>query len=298
MVMVKIIMKIFKWILLTLTLSALLLVSFFYFNILWKSPGFYKIKQPKELIEPIMDMEAYSQILQTHRRPYCFSVSSSSGGKVYIVGIEHTRDKNNSQLDTIQNIWNEVKPTVALVEGRLGFLFAWFQNPVEEYGEGGLVSQLSKENGIDLYTWEPKREDEIDFLLKNFTAKQIAMFYSFRPYFSNMRFGKPDNPEAKLQHYLNSRTDYDQIRDIYISWEELDEIWRKDFPEINWRDYSDEYGWPEGYLRQIASASNLARDYHMIQIIIELVNNGETVFVTMGSSHAPRIENAIKSIIK
>lgn len=151
---------------------------------------------------------------------------------------------------------------------------------------------------MDLFTWEPKREDEIDFLLDYFTAEQLAMFYSFRPYFSNMRFVKPNNPEEKLQEYLKSRTDYDHLRGIYKSWQELDSVWQKDFPEINWRDYSDEYGWPKGYFSQIANASNLARDYHMIQIINELVNNGETVFVTMGVSHAPWVENALKALIK
>ena len=238
----------------------LLIVALFSCNVMWKSPNFYTVQQPTELKESIMDMDEYSQIIQIHRRPYCFTVSSSSGGKVYILGIEHTKDENHPQLDTIRNIWNEANPDAALVEGRLGFLFTWFQNPIKEYGEGGLVSQLSKGNGVDLFTWEPKREDEIDFLLDYFTAEQLAMFYSFRPYFSNMRFVKPNNSEEKLQEYLKSRTDYDHLRGIYKSWQELDSVWQKDFPEINWRDYSDEYGWPKGYFSQIANASNLARD--------------------------------------
>jgi hypothetical protein len=270
----------------------------FYFNIIWKSPSFYTVKKTTELAEPIMDMNEYENIVHIHRRPYCYSLKSSFGGKVYIIGIEHTKDENHPHLDTIRQLWQEANPTVALVEGRLGFLFSWFQNPVKVYGEGGLVSQLSKNDGIDLYTWEPKKEDEINFLLKDYPAYQLALFYSFRPYFSNMRFGKPTNPEEKLSEYLKSRTDYDHIRGQYKSWEELDNAWQKDFPEINWRNYSDEYGWPKGYLSEIANASNLTRDYHMIQIIKELVSQNETVFVVMGSSHAPRIEKTLNALIK
>ena len=189
------------------------------------------------------------------------------------------------------------KPTVALVEGRLGFLFTWFQNPIKKYGESGLVSKLAKSEGVDLYTWEPTRNDQIKILLKEYTAEELALFLSFRPYFSNLRYGKPSNPNEKLQKYLESRTDYDHVRDVYTSWRELDSIWKRDFPDIEWRDYSDEHGWPEGYLSQIANASNLSRDYHLVQIISELVNNGETVFVTMGVSHAPRIEDALKGSV-
>ena len=96
--------------------------------------------------------------------------------------------------------------------------------------------------------------------MKQFPVEQIAMFYTFRPYFSNMRHGKPKNPEKKLQGYLKSRTNYKHIKGIYRSWEELDSIWQKDFPAINWRDYSDERGWPKGYLYDIWNASNLSRD--------------------------------------
>ena len=142
-------MKTLKRILIAIALPSLLIAILFYFNIIWKSPGFYKIEQPIELKEPIMDMVEYSQIIQTHRRPYCFTVNSSLGGKVYILGIEHFKDENNPQLDTIRNLWTKANPTVALVEGRLGFLFTWFQNPIKEYGEGGLVSELSKEDGGD-----------------------------------------------------------------------------------------------------------------------------------------------------
>lgn len=105
----------------------LLIVALFSCNVMWKSPNFYTVQQPTELKESIMDMDEYSQIIQIHRRPYCFTVSSSFGGKVYILGIEHTKDENHPQLDTIRNIWNEANPDAALVEGRLGFYFQGFR---------------------------------------------------------------------------------------------------------------------------------------------------------------------------
>ncbi|WP_299668168.1 hypothetical protein [uncultured Polaribacter sp.] len=290
-------MKNLKRISIALGVFIIVAVSLVSCNVIWTSPSYYDVKDPITIENPIMDMETYEKIINTHRRPYIYSIKSSSGGEAHILGVAHTTDGNHPQFETIKKLWNEANPSVALVEGRLGFLFTWFQDPIKKYGEGGLVSQLTKKNGVDLFTWEPAREDEIELLMKEFPVEQIAMFYSFRPYFSNMRHDKPENPEKKLQEYLDSRTDYKHIRGIYKSWEELDRLWKEDFPSIDWRDYSDMYGWPEGYLSDIANSSNLARDYHMVQTIIELVNDGQTVFVTMGASHAPRIEKSLRVAI-
>ena len=282
----------------SIVIFIIVILLLFFFNIMWKSPPHYKVNNSVKLEEPIMDMKTYETIWQTHRRPYIFSVKSKQGGEVHVLGVEHVGDPNHPQCETIRNVWYEKKPTVALVEGKLGFLFTWIQNPIEKYGEGGLTSSLAKNDDVDIYSWEPTRNDEIELLKQKYPVEKIALFYSFRPYFSNMRHGKPSNPEEKLQEYLDDRTDYNYIRDIYSSWEELDSIWSNDFPELAWRDYSDEIGWPEGYLFDIANDSNLARDEHLIQTIVELVRNGEIVFATVGSSHAPRIEKSLKFAIE
>ena len=245
-----------------------------------------------------MSMKDYKDIWETHRRPYIYTIESTKGGKVTIVGVEHLNNPNHSQFDTIRKVWNEMKPDIAFVEGRLGFMFTWFMSPIENYGESGLVSSLAKKNNSDLYTWEPTRNDEIPILLKKHSADRIALFYSFRAYFSNTKGKENINKEKELQKYLENRTDYEHIRGIYKNWQELDSVWSNDYPEIEWRDYSTSNGWPEGYLHDIWNSSNLTRDEHLVQSVIELVEKGKNVFVTVGSSHAPRIEKTLIKTIK
>lgn len=267
-------------------------------NVLWKSPAFYKVEAQKQLEVPIMDMETYmSTLVSNHRRPYIYHVKSNNGGQVVILGVEHINDPNNSQFDSIRHYWNIYKPSVALVEGRLGFLFKWLQDPIEKFGEGGLTADLAKKDRADLYTWEPTRADEIELLIQKYSAKKLAMFYSLRPFFGIPPKERESNPEEKLQNLIDDRTDYKHLKGTITSWEEVDNLWKKDFPDIAWRTYSTNYGWP-GYFHNIWNSSNLSRDEHMVQIIIELVEKGETVFVTMGASHAPRIENTLKNTIK
>ena len=277
----------------------LFVISLIYFKVIWTLAPLYDLENRVPIEVPIMDMESYKKIWDSHRRPYIYSLKSLSfGGEVVIVGVDHTKDPNHPHLDSLHYYWNKFNPDIALVEGRVGNLITWLQDPVKELGEGGLVTKLANKKGIKLYSWESKREDEIESLLKKFSPEEIAMFYTFRPYFSNMRYGEYENPESALQDYLESRTDYPHIKGIFKTWQELDEKWKNDFPDIEWRTYGSGKGYPEGYLHDIWNHTNLLRDEHMVRVITELVNKGNSVFVTMGVSHAPRIEKTLNALIQ
>ncbi|MEM6642535.1 MAG: hypothetical protein AAF616_06120 [Bacteroidota bacterium] len=274
-------------------------LALFYFKVLWVLAPHYEVTNPVKLAVPIMDMEAYKEIWDTHRRPYIYTIHSPEyQGSVCIVGVDHTKDSANPQLDSLLYYWEVFNPEVALVEGRVGNLITWFQDPVKELGEGGMVTQLANKKGIDLYSWEPTREDEIASLIKKYSSEEVAMFYTFRPYFGNMRYGEYSDPESALQGYLESRTDYPEIQGVFTSWEELDRKWKEDFPGIEWRNYGAGKGYPDGYLDEIWNHVNIFRDEHMISAIVELVKEGQKVFVTMGASHAPRIEKSLKVVLE
>lgn len=281
----------------TVGIIATIIILLIKFNVIWTLAPYYEVKQYVSIEEPIMDMTAYEKIWNIHRRPYIFSVKSKSGGEAIVLGVEHTKDVNHPQLDSISYHWDKSNPDIALVEGRVGNLFTWCQNPIEELGESGLVTSLAHKMGVILYSWEPEPNKEIEILLKEFSKEQLAMFYSFRPYFSNMRYGKPSNPETQLQEYLDSRTDNKHLKGVFTSWNELDLKWKQDFPNVDWRNHNSGSGYPDGYLYAIWNRSNILRDEHMLHIIFDLVSKGKVVFVTMGASHAPRIEKSLKKLI-
>ena len=169
------------------------------------------------------------------------------------------------------------------------------QNPVEKYGEMGWAFSLARKDNILTYTWEMPRELEIQHVLEIYSKEQVALFYILRPYFSNFRFGKPDNPDAVAIAYINERSDYPGIENVITSVEQIDAIWQRDFSdEADWRDTSDRFGLP-GYLDEIAIRSNQARDEHFVRVIIDLVQKGERVFAIAGSSHAVKLEPALQA---
>lgn len=292
-------MKTLKKIVYVLILFIGLVFILFFFDVLWKSPSFYKVEKNATLEFPIMDMNAYGEIISTHRRPYIYTLTTKTGASVSIVGVDHRNDPTHPQFDSIRLEWQKLNPDVALVEGRLGFLFTWVQDPIEEYGESGLTSSLAKKEGKELYTWEPSRDDEVAILQQKFSAEQLAMFYSLRPYFPLSNRGLVENPEEKIQEFIDSRTDYDHIRGVINSYKDLDSVWKKHYPNLDWRTYTNKRGYmPKGIMHELWNASNIARDEHLTQIILELLKKNKNVFVTVGVSHAPRIEETLKRSIK
>ena len=246
-------------------LFSIVVILLLYFDVVWKSPPFYKTKNQVELTTPIMDMATYMTIVNEHRRPYIFTLNSTSGGKAIIVGVEHINDPNHSQFDSIRLYWEKYKPTIALVEGWLGFFFKWVHHPIEKYGESGLTSMLAKTDNVDLYTWEPSRDHEIEMLNKKHPTEKLAMFYSLRPFF---QLPDDERNEDHLQALIEERTRYKTLEGSITSWQQIDSIWKVDFPDLNWKTFNSGYGYP-GYLHDIWNDSNLARDKHMIDIITQ-----------------------------
>ena len=63
----------------------------------------------------------------------------------------------------------------------------------------------------------------------------------------------------------------------------------------DWRDLTGVYGAP-GFLGEMFEYANDIRDQNMLNIVRELLEEGERVMVTMGWSHAVRIEAAANQL--
>ena len=286
-------MPLFRKLVISLIVLALLLA--FAATLFWRSPGYYTDYGTIELAAPLLTSEEYGMLVDTHPRPYIVEIETQVDGALLFYGSEHTQDPGDPQITDIQMRWNAFQPTVALVESRLGFFVQDFQNPVKEYGEMGWAFWLARKDDVPVYTWEIPREREIQYALENYPKEQVALFYILRPYFGNLRFGKPDDPDAVVEGYIRERSDYPGIENTISSIEQIDVIWGRDFPdEADWRDTSDQFGLP-GYLDEIAVRTNEARDEHFVRVIIDLIQRGERVFAIAGSSHAVKLEPALRA---
>ena len=257
-----------------LLLLIIVLIGGIIFIVAWKSPKYYLVKsQTTASYLPFKDYTA------DHKKPYIIERDN-----VVIFGAEHTKDANHPQIKAIKDKWERLEPTVALVEGRLGFLLPMFMNPVENLGEGGKVKELANRDDIPLYNWDLAKEELATQMQQRFSKEQIAMAQILNPYFGNLRFGKPESPERFVKPYLK-RAAYVGMENEINDMDDIDRIWKKYFPAMDWRNVSDEQALP-GYLGEMMTYTNDLRNQQLINAVKELTAKGERVFVICGSSHA------------
>ena len=262
----------------------------------WRSPPFYRAPAAR-LPVPILTMAQYDSLSETHARPYLVRAENGSGA-LLLFGASHTRDPADPQLVRLSREWAAFHPTTALVEGRLGFLFPHLMDPVESYGEMGAVAALARAAGVPLHTWEPEREWEVARMLDSFPAQRVALFYVLRPYFSQLRFGRPADPDGFVEEFRRKRTRYPGLEGTLPSMAAIDSVWTRDFAGLpDWRETSDAYGLP-GYLDQLSARSNAIRDEHLAAVLLDLVRRGKRVFAVAGSSHAVKLDAALHAAME
>lgn len=245
----------------------------------WKSPQYYKLTQQPISADSIVPFRDYG-VYANHPGPFIVE-----GDNYVIIGAPHTRDPRDPGLRLIHQKWNSLKPTVALVESRLGFLIPYFMDPVKNLGEGGLVKKLANKAGIPIYTWDLRKEELAIALQDSFSKEQIALSQILNPYFSNLRFGKPASPENFIQPFLE-RAAYLGQEAGFRNAADVDLAWKKYFPQgPDWREVSDEKELP-GYLSAVMARSNDLRNLHLVRVVKELRSKKERVFLLCGSSHA------------
>ena len=278
--MLKRIAKIFLWVVgVTFLLCGLIFV------ISWKSPKYYTPSAAYDPNNPIIPFKDYNL---EHPRPYIIR-----GESFVIFGGAHTRDPKDPEIAQIMEEWEKLRPTVALLEGRLGFLLPLFMDPVKNLGEGGKVKELAKRDNIPLYNWDLSKEVLAERLKGQFSPEQIALAQILNPYFSNLRFGKPGSPEKFIEEYLK-RASYVGQQDNFKTSADVDRVWKKYFPGgPDWREVSDQYGLP-GYIGEMGVVTNDIRNRQFVTVIKELLAKKEKVFAIMGSSHAVCVAPSFK----
>ncbi|MBX9579011.1 MAG: hypothetical protein K2X87_01780 [Gemmataceae bacterium] len=261
----------------------------------WRRLPHFDVASEAPLTVPIMPGKEYAGVIDTHPRPYLVRVDTGRGSAL-IYGAEHTKSPADPALDAIRREWEAFEPTVALCESRLGVLFPQLMDPVREFGEPGLVHALARKRGIPTYTWEPTPAQYMTHLQRQpFTKEQLALRVKFGAYFSNRRHGRPADPESFVADAVGNGSKWPGLEDTLPTVRDLEAAWKSHFPDgPDWREVSDQYGLP-GFLAEIDT--NTARDEHFVRIVASLVRGGHRVFAVAGSSHAVKIEAALKAAL-
>jgi hypothetical protein len=217
-------------------------------------------------------------------------IGEARRGSLLFFGSRHSKDPGHPQLAELRRAWEGFAPTVALVEGRMGFFVGSASQGIGVFGEGAAAYCLAERSGIPVYTLEPPLDLEIAALEEIGDRTQVALFRTLSGYISARRGGPVS--DFKINRLLSKRAA--PLTDALPSIAALDAYFAAQFPDLpGWRELPEEAMWPgrtDTWLNLMATRSNIVRDEHFVRTMLDLVNRGERVLAIAGRSHTIVLE--------
>jgi len=227
--------------------------------------------------------DAYILHIETQR-------ADSKSGALLFFGSLHTKDTAHPQMSALSRAWEEFHPTVALVEGRMGFFVGTATQGVGVFGEGAAVYARAEDAGIPIYTLEPPLAVEVEALGAIGDRTQVGLFRVLSGYMSARRGGPVS--DFKIGRLLSKRAA--PLTDALPTIAALDAEFARLVPEYDgWRDMPEEAMWPgrtDTWLNLMATRGNEVRDEHFVRVMLDLVERGERVLAIAGRSHTVVLE--------
>lgn len=256
----------------------------------------------------LITFKEYSTI--KHERPYFYSVTSANQ-VLYYFGAEHKKDPEHPQFELLNVKWQDF-----LTKTRGGKAVVFYEEKVneknltslsqaiEQHGESGAIVYWANKEHVPCVRPEPTIKDEVEELLKNFSADEIFYFYIMRGIASWQRTAlrKEFNEfiETNIKRYRedlsweNFDFSFETVKRThrYIFGKELDLADTAFIAKIPNPIYD------ESNINNIARASSTIRNITILHNIENYWQEGYNVFVVYGASHAVMQERALKHVEK
>lgn len=248
----------------------------------------------------LMTSEEYSRI--KHSRPYVLRIQTESTTILYF-GIGHTRDPKDPQLNIAADLWDNLKPQVAIHESGTPRLEATLEDSILMNGEPGWVGFKAKSEELPLESLDPSKAQQAESLAKQFEPEVLKSFYVLQNIYKYRR--RPaDRQRNTIDAVANANllrlSAFSALKGKPTNATELRAILHRvagpdakiETPPLSWFDP----GLVEKRttFNDIAKTSSLLRDRFMIDRIVELAQSNRRAFIVMGASHVVMQEPALR----
>ncbi len=232
--------------------------------------------------------------------PYVLDLKANNG-RLLFIGVQHTSDPSSPQLKKVEELWNEMKPDVALVESRLRPFSGKLEDAAKR-GEPYFVYGLAHRAGAEIYSLEPEAKVEGAALAKAESPERALLWVTLRGYLTDRRNagGKPVSDITVAFMISRRATEYGLETGIK-TLKDFDAQWAKDFPNgPDWRTMDEKMMWPgeeKSYLNHLANVANEVRDEHWAKTMVDLTRKGKKVFAVGGASHTIILEPVLRATL-
>jgi len=252
---------------------------------------------------------AYQDRKKIQNPAFSLDLASSNGGRLVYVGSRHSIDPTAPQFGEFEKAWNDFKPTMAFFEGGGHSVEATRDESIVKDAESGLVRFLAARDKVPATSLEPKRQDEVDYLLTKFSAEQVKLFYVLRVIQEERVTYK--RPEAELKARLAS------VLDRFSKFKGLDAVVRNagEFEAAYRRYWNSSGNWWEApaawfdprssssqtggvFTNEVNQESSSFRNLNMYTVLAKATLEGKKVFAIVGRDHIPMQEPALRCALK
>ncbi len=259
---------------------------------------------------PLMTYEEYAKIEYEHEIPYTFILNYDPNYLFYF-GEEHSYDPSDKQWAIENNFWLEfIKKTdehkrIVFVEGGIRPVETTEEESIRKYGGMGFVTYLASKNSIDTYSPEPNQKEQRVVLEKSFSKKEIQYYFFARQI---PQWHRHQNPKLDFEKYINVYLEGQRKSSGWVDFDfSLDSMKKihKEIFETNFNQDDVEFFSSittpvelRTVVNKVARSCSNIRNVHIVSEIQKYLNNGYSVYVQYGCTHAIMQEPLLRELIK
>lgn len=242
-------------------------------------------------------------------RLFTLDLASPGGGHLLYLGARHSLDPSDLEFGEFEKAWNDFKPTIAFYEGGSVSrpVAASRDEEIKTSGEPGLIRFLAARDNIVAASLEPSRQDEVNYLLKEFSAEQVKLFYVLRVIAESRDLHKHSETElrAEVGKVLDRFSRLKGLESVIQNPAQLDAAYHRYWKSPqNWWEAPADWFSPSTketggiFTNQVNMRSSGYRDLHMYEVLAKAALEGKRVFAIVGRDHLPMQAAALKCALK
>ena len=243
-------------------------------------------------------------------RVFNLDLASPGGGHLLYLGARHSVDPSDPEFVDFEKAWTDFKPAIAFYEGGAQHRVpASRDEAIKSSGEPGLVMFLAARDKIAAVSLEPSRQDEINYLLQEFSAEQVKLFYVLRVIAESRDQHKHSEAElrAEVDKVLDRFSKYKGLESVlqdpaqleaayHRYWKSPQNWWEAPAAWFDPRTSSSKTGGV--FTNEVNMRSSAYRDLYMYELLSKAALDGKRVFAIVGRDHVPMQAPALRCALK
>jgi len=253
---------------------------------------------------------SYDEYLsQKHQFPYFFSIKKPNQ-ILYYFGEIHSVDPDDQQYVTMRKLFEEFSANsnpkkIVMVEGGVPSFIKDINLAVSQHSAPGFMVVLAADKSIPVISPEPNRAYELKELQKEFPRQEIQYYYFIR---SVLQWNRYSEPKPDFKTYVEERLKSSKNEGVWdVAETSLD--YMKKVHETLFQEPFDEYNQQFfaknaspvrllGKINEVARRSSEIRDKYIADQIVKYFQEGYSVFVVYGGTHAVVQEPYLKELLE